>query len=61
MITGWSNAMKDQNGDFYAWVPIIGPFIGGVVGAYVYDGFISRFLPVAEPEVGRVPENPDTA
>src|SRR6266545_1877265 len=61
LITGWSNAMKDQRGDFYAWVPIIGPFIGGVLGAFVYDFFIARFLPVAEPEVGRVPEPPETA
>jgi glycerol uptake facilitator protein len=55
-VSGWSGPFNDQRGDFYAWVPIIGPFIGGVVGAYVYDLFISRFLPVAEPEVGRVPE-----
>jgi glycerol uptake facilitator protein len=61
LITGWSDAMKDQRGDFYAWVPIIGPLVGGAIGAYVYDGFISRFLPVAEPEVGRVPETPETA
>lgn len=61
LITGWSNAMKDQHGHFYAWVPIIGPFIGGVLGAIAYDGFISRFLPVAEPEVGRVPESPEAA
>jgi glycerol uptake facilitator protein len=60
-ITGWSNAMNDQRGDFYAWVPIIGPFVGGAIGAFVYDGFISRFLPVAEPEVGRVPESPEAA
>jgi glycerol uptake facilitator protein len=60
-ITGWSNAMNDQRGNFYAWVPIIGPFIGGALGAYVYDGFISRFLPVAEPEVGRVPESSEAA
>ena len=59
-ITGWSNAWNDQRGNFYAWVPIIGPFIGGVVGAFVYDGFISRYLPVAEPEVGRTPEAPET-
>ena len=57
-LTGWSNAWNDQNGSFYAWVPIVGPLIGGVVGAFVYDGFISRFLPVAEPEVGRMPEAP---
>jgi glycerol uptake facilitator protein len=58
-ITGWSNAWNDQNGSFYAWVPIVGPFIGGVLGAFVYDGFISRFLPVAEPEVGRTTEAPN--
>jgi glycerol uptake facilitator protein len=54
-ITGWSDAWKDQRGHFYAWVPIAGPFIGGVLGALVYDGLIGRFLPVAEPEVGRAP------
>jgi glycerol uptake facilitator protein len=59
-VTGWSHAMTDQRGDFYAWVPIIGPFIGGALGGYVYDFFIGNFLPVAEPEVGRVPEDPDT-
>jgi glycerol uptake facilitator protein len=59
-ITGWSGAFNDQRGDFYAWVPIIGPFIGGVLGGYVYDWFIGNFLPVEEPEVGRVPEVPET-
>jgi glycerol uptake facilitator protein len=59
-VTGWSGAFNDQRGDFYAWVPIIGPFIGGALGAYVYDFFIGNFLPVAEPEVGRVPEVPET-
>jgi glycerol uptake facilitator protein len=60
-ITGWSNAWNDQRGDFYAWVPILGPFIGGVLGGVIYDVFISRFLPVAEPEVGRVPEAQEAA
>jgi glycerol uptake facilitator protein len=59
-ISGWSNAFADQRGDFYAWVPIIGPFIGGALGGYVYDWLIGGFLPVAEPEVGRVPEEPET-
>ncbi len=58
-VSGWSGAFNDQRGDFYAWVPIIGPLIGGPLGAYVYDTFISRFLPVSEPEVGRVPESPE--
>jgi glycerol uptake facilitator protein len=60
-VTGWSTAMKAPNGDFYFWVPIIGPLVGGVIGAYVYDGFIGRFLPVEEPEVGRAaPQVPET-
>jgi glycerol uptake facilitator protein len=59
-VTGWSGAFNDQRGDFYAWVPIIGPFIGGALGGYVYDWFIGNFLPVEEPEVGRVPEVPET-
>jgi glycerol uptake facilitator protein len=59
-ITGWSNAWNDQRGDFYAWVPIVGPLIGGPLGAYVYDWFVGNFLPVAEPEVGRTVEQPET-
>ena len=59
-ITGWSTAMNESGGNFYAWVPIVGPLIGGAIGAYVYDGLIGRFLPFAEPEVGRTPEVPDT-
>ena len=58
-VSGWGGAFNDQRGDFYAWVPIIGPFIGGVVGAYVYDFFIGNSLPI-EPEVGRTVEDPDT-
>jgi glycerol uptake facilitator len=59
-VSGWSTAMKAPSGDFYAWVPVIGPLIGGVIGAFIYDGFIGRFLPIAEPEVGRTVEDPDT-
>jgi glycerol uptake facilitator protein len=59
-VCGWSGAFNDQRGDFYAWVPIVGPLIGGPLGGYVYDFFVGNYLPVAEPEVGRVPEDPDT-
>jgi glycerol uptake facilitator protein len=59
-VCGWANAFADQRGDFYAWVPIVGPFIGGPLGGLIYDTFIGRFLPVAEPEVGRLPEEPET-
>jgi glycerol uptake facilitator protein len=58
-VTGWSTAMKAPSGDLYVWVPIIGPFIGGAIGAYIYDFFIGNFLPI-EPEVGETVEDPTT-
>jgi glycerol uptake facilitator protein len=58
-FTGWSTAMKAPTGDFYAWVPIIGPLLGGAIGAYIYDFFIGNFLP-AEGEVGETVEDPAT-
>jgi glycerol uptake facilitator protein len=59
-VTGWSTAMQAPNGDLYFWVPIVGPLLGGAIGAYVYDFFVGNFLPVEEPEVGRMPEVPET-
>ncbi|MEW2041258.1 aquaporin, partial [Streptomyces sp. NPDC005534] len=55
-ITGYGGAWRDQYGNIYFWVPIIGPLIGGLVGAGMYKLFIGRFLPTAEPEpAGRIP------
>jgi glycerol uptake facilitator protein len=54
-LTGYGGAWRDQYGDLYFWVPIAGPLIGGLVGALLYRLLISRFLPVAEQEPGRVP------
>ncbi|MER6015911.1 MIP/aquaporin family protein [Streptomyces bluensis] len=54
-LTGYGGAWRDQYGDLYFWVPIVGPLIGGLVGALLYRLLISRYLPVAEPEPGRVP------
>ena len=59
-FTGWSTAMQAPSGDSYFWVPIIGPLLGGAIGAYVYDYLVGNFLPIAEPEVGRTPEVPET-
>jgi glycerol uptake facilitator protein len=47
-LTGYGGAWRDQNGDLYFWVPIIGPLIGGVLGAGLYKALIGRFLPPAE-------------
>jgi glycerol uptake facilitator protein len=47
-LTGYGTAFRDQYGDLYFWVPIVGPLIGGVIGAGLYKLLIGRFLPVAE-------------
>jgi glycerol uptake facilitator protein len=55
-ITGYGTAWRDQWGNLYWWVPIVGPLVGGVLGGLFYKLFVGRFLPKAEPEPpGRVP------
>lgn len=49
-FTGYGGAWRDQYGHLYFWVPIVGPLIGGLLGAALYKVFIGRFLPTAEPE-----------
>jgi glycerol uptake facilitator protein len=58
-IAGWHTAWKAASGSVYFWVPIVGPLVGGCLGALIYDVFIGQFLPEAEPEVGR--RGPDDA
>lgn len=42
-IAGWGEvALPGINN--YFWVPIVGPLIGGIVGAYIYDLFIHDVL-----------------
>jgi glycerol uptake facilitator protein len=57
-LTGYGSAWKDQWGDLYFWVPIVAPIIGGLLGAWLYDLLIGRFLPIAdeEEEPGSIPE-----
>ncbi|MEU9060325.1 MIP/aquaporin family protein [Streptomyces sp. NPDC048430] len=59
-ITGYNGAWRDQYGNLYFWVPIVGPLVGGLLGAGLYKGLVGRFLPAAEPEPpGRVPVSED--
>lgn len=57
-FTGYGGAFKDQYGDIYFWVPIVAPIIGALVGAFLYDQLVGRFLPIADEdeEPGRIPE-----
>ncbi|MFJ3334478.1 MIP/aquaporin family protein [Streptomyces sp. NPDC086766] len=61
-LTGYGTAWRDQYGNLYFWVPIVGPLIGGVIGALAYRLLVTPHLPVtpAEQEPGRVP-TPDSA
>jgi len=55
-ITGYGTAWRDQYGNIYFWVPIVGPLVGGVVGAAIYKLFISPYLTgEEEQEPGRIP------
>ncbi|MCA1220711.1 MIP/aquaporin family protein [Streptomyces sp. 8L] len=56
-ITGYHSAWRDQWGNLYFWVPIVGPLVGGVIGGGFYKFVVQRWLPTAEPEpAGRVPQ-----
>jgi glycerol uptake facilitator protein len=61
-LTGYGGAWRDQYGNFYFWVPIVGPLIGAVLGAGLYDVLIGRSLPISDEdqEAGRVPSDPGT-
>ncbi|HKS98091.1 MAG TPA: MIP/aquaporin family protein [Rugosimonospora sp.] len=54
-VTGYQTAFRDQHGDLYFWVPIVGPIVGGLLGAWLYKVLVGRFLTAAEPEPGRLP------
>jgi glycerol uptake facilitator protein len=60
-LTGYGSAWRDQYGNFYFWVPIIGPLIGAILGAGLYDVLIGRHLPISEEdqEPGRTASTPD--
>jgi glycerol uptake facilitator protein len=57
-ITGYGSAFRDQYGDLYFWVPIVGPLIGAVIGAGLYKMLIGHFLPDEE-ATPSIPAEPD--
>jgi glycerol uptake facilitator protein len=46
-VGGWGDLAVPGNGPWftaYMWVPIVGPFVGGVIGILLYDLFIGDIL-----------------
>lgn len=43
-LAGWGSVPFTAH-NYYFWVPIVGPLIGGVLGAFIYKTFIRSYLP----------------
>jgi glycerol uptake facilitator protein len=50
LLTGYSDALRDQNGYLYFWVPIVGPLVGGLVGGGLFKLLIEQHLTAPEDE-----------
>lgn len=64
-IAGWGDTALPGSFQWfsnYFWIPIVGPLVGGVVGAIIYDLFIGQVLSAraAAPEPGRTTEDGST-
>lgn len=51
LITGYQDALFDQNGTLYFWLPIVAPIIGALIGGALFVHLIERYLPADEPLV----------
>jgi glycerol uptake facilitator protein len=60
-ITGYGGAWRDQYGNFYFWVPIVGPIVGGLIGAALYRILIGNFTAALARGGAPVPAEPGRA
>jgi glycerol uptake facilitator protein len=56
-LTGYGTAFEAPNGNLYFWIPIVGPVVGGLLGAGAYKLLVERFLPGDDEsqEIGEIP------
>jgi glycerol uptake facilitator protein len=47
-FTGYGGAFRDQYGELFFWVPIVGPVLGAVVGGALYMALVRRYLPTEQ-------------
>lgn len=47
-VAGWGSEVF-RAGHHWWWVPIVGPLVGGVLGGWIYDAFITNQHPNDEP------------
>ncbi|HEY6331897.1 MAG TPA: MIP family channel protein [Blastocatellia bacterium] len=65
-MAGWGNVALPGIRNYF-WVPIVGPLVGGVLGALIYDGFVHSVLaaraataaPLADAEKEKAPSAAD--
>jgi glycerol uptake facilitator protein len=43
-LSGWGMSVFRSH-DYYFWIPVVGPLIGGLVGIWAYDRLIAPYLP----------------
>ena len=43
-VAGWG-AEVFRAGNYYFWVPIVGPLLGGIAGTFIYDLFVGKRFP----------------
>jgi hypothetical protein len=54
-VAGWGAEVFWAR-NYWFWVPVVGPLVGGVLGAVVYHALIGHILPAEREEPGRVVE-----
>jgi len=46
-LAGWGGEVF-RAGNYWWWVPVVGPLVGGVLGGWIYDLLITRHHPAAD-------------